>query len=629
MFFQGALFVAYLYAHLLSRRLGRWHLALLLVPLVFLPPTVGAGTVEAADSLSILTRLVVHVGAPFCALATTAVVAQRWLARRGDEPYALYAVSNAGSLGALLAYAFVVERFVGLETQRWAWAAGFVIYLGLAVLAWRSVAAPPEEPHGADEAPEPRIPFRTLSYWVLLSAAPSAFSMAVTNLLALEAGNVPLVWIVPLAIYLASFVVAFARPRKDDSSRVPLFVRRLWPHVAAVGLFFFSGGDASGGWINAAVPLVVLAFVSLAGHAELHSSRPPPASLTRYYLVIALGGWLGGAFVAVLAPLAFPGLWEYPLAILALAATMGWTRRAQLITWVRSAPWPARAITVALGVAIVLKVVSGASEADSTETLEVRRSFYGVYRVSRTTRGDGAIRDLVSGSTRHGRQREGDTTPLSYYHPAGPLGDVIAETSPPRIGVVGLGVGAAAGYASEERYVRFFEIDPAVVELARAHFTYLERAAGPVEIAIGDARLSLERERAADEPPYDLLLIDAFAGDAIPTHLLTREALELYLARTATDGVLLLHVSNRYYDVRPVLWANAQILGLATAHVARTEDLAPDQDPSFYVALARDESRLTRLVDERGWTHASDAAELAGGLAWTDDHVDPVGALAL
>ncbi len=629
MFFQGALFVAYLYAHLVAERIGAWHLLVVALPLALLPPSVGGGGADDASSVAILARLVAWVALPFGVLATTAIVAQNWRARSGVAPYALYAVSNAGSLGALLVYALAIEPLFGVETQRWGWAVGYLIYGALAVVAFRRHAAGTAPVHAqAAETPAPAM--GTMVYWALLSAAPSAFLMAVTNHIALEAGNVPLVWVVPLALYLGSFVIAFADPPAGEPSRVPRLVRRLWPHVAAVGVFFESGGDAGGGWIDALIHLAVLAFVTLAAHAELYRHRPEARWLTRYYLVIAAGGWLGGAFVALLAPVAFKGLWEYPLALAALAITMLVGRRAELRAWLKGAPKLAIAVTLALVAVIVWKVADGAGARDVSDTLAVRRSFYGIYRVTRTPRGDGAIRDLVSGTTRHGRQREGDGTPLSYYHPRGPLGDVFAEYTPASVGAIGLGVGAAAGHLKQpEQRMRFYEIDPVVVDLAERYFSYLRRAGERAEVVTGDARVSLEAERQRGEPPYDLLLIDAFAGDAIPSHLLTIEALQLYLDRLAEGGVLLLHVSNRYYDLRPVLRANAEVLGLSGVHVARIHDLALDQDPAQYVALARDDAPLEPLRLRRGWRRLRDTPALAGARPWTDDHVAPLEALSL
>ncbi len=494
------------------------------------------------------------------------------------------------------------------------------------MLAWRTT-------HGAgtqdaeEDATAPAEPVRagTLAYWALLSAAPSAFSMAVTNLIALEAGSIPLVWVVPLAIYLGSFVVAFASPKKGDpaGTRVPGLVRRLWPHVAAVGIFFFSGGDAGGGWIDVAVHLVTLAFVSLAAHGELYRARPEPARLTLYYLVIALGGWAGGAFVALLAPWLFRGLYEYPIALAVLALTMMVGRRRELRAWLKTSPVGGLVASAALVAVIVLKIGQASMDSDPSETLEVRRSFYGLYRVTRTPRGDGAIRDLVSGTTRHGRQREGDLTPLSYYHPRGPLGDAMRMVQPERVGVVGLGVGATAAHLERGERIRYFEIDPAVVELARRHFTYLSGTTAEVDVVIGDARVSLEHETRRGAPEYDLLLVDAFAGDAIPTHLVTVEAMRVYLSRLRDGGLLLLHTSNRYYDLRGVLAANARVLGLQGMVVSRADHLARDQDGAQYVALARRAETLAPLRED-GW---SPLMRTPAAGAWTDDRINVLEAL--
>lgn len=618
MFFQGALFAGYCYAHFAADRLGRWHLLIVALPLAALPIGLGDAPSSEATVFAILGLLARHLALPFVVLSTTAVVAQRWLSRTGEEPWSLYAASNAGSLGALLGYALIIEPFVGLELQRRAWSALFVVYVLASALAWRASR------RGSSPAPPPRSegrpPLPRLVYWALLSAAPSAFLGAVTNLIALDIGSIPLVWVVPLAIYLGSFVVAFARAKSGEATRVPGFVRRLWPHVAAVGLFFFTGGDA-GGLADAAVHLVVLAFVCLAAHGELYRARPEPAELTRYYLVVALGGWIGGAFVALLAPALFRGLYEYPVALVALALTIGIGRRSALYGWLRGPRAPLLA-SAALVLVIVLKIAwATVAEPERGETLVIERSHYGLYRVTRTAREDGAVRDLVSGTTRHGRQREGDPTPLSYYHPEGPLGDALALLERPRsVGVVGLGVGAAAGHLEAGERVRFFEIDPVVDALARREFTYLADARAEVDVVIGDARVSLERESRRGAPRYDLLLVDAFAGDAIPTHLLTVEALDVYLSRLAEDGVLLLHVSNRYYELAPVVAANARERALAFRRIARIEGLALDEDPSQYVAIAR---RPERLAPLEGWREP-EARAIA---PWTDDHVNVLEAL--
>jgi hypothetical protein len=613
MFFQGALFCGYAYAHFFADRVGRWHLIAVLLPIALLPlslPEPGGDSV-----LSIVAVLVRAVALPFAVLATSAVVAQKWW--RGvetREPFVLYAVSNAGSLGALVLYAAFIDPFVGLDAQRWAWSIGYLLYALIAFVAARTTRPIEVQPA--------RVPLSSLAYWCALSAAPSAFLLAVTNSIALEAGSVPLVWALTLAIYLGSFVIAFSTPREAEPSRVPRSVRHLWPHVAAVGLFFFSGADLGGAWTFAVVQIAVLAVVSLAAHGELYRVRPSAPALSIYYVAIALGGWIGGAFVAVLAPLAFDGLYEYPIALAILALAMGIHRRRELSSWLRSAPRLALALSAALALAIGIKVAHAhATQADAGRTLAVRRSFYGIYRVERVEQNGGVVRDLVSGRTRQGRQREGDRTPLSYYHPNGPLGDALRTLDRPRsIGAIGLGVGAAAGHLGAGERIRFFEIDPAVAELARAHFDYLEGEAA-AEIAIGDARLSLERERREGRARYDLLLVDAFSGDAIPTHLLTVEALRLY--RERTRHLVLVHVSNRFYDVRGVIAANARVAGLRGAYRV-SSGRARGEDPSEYVALARDRTSLRALL-ANGWSALSSSPR--GVAPWTDDRTNLLEAL--
>ncbi|UJR83520.1 spermidine synthase [Sandaracinus amylolyticus] len=635
MFFQGALFLGYLYAHLASERAGKWHLALLAIPIVLLPPTVRIAG-EGGGIGTLLATMAVDFGLPFIALATTGVVAQGWLARSTlpgrASPFFLYATSNTGSLVALLAYALVIEPLVGLGVQRWAWAIGFVLYLASAFFAYRATHAGGTAPVVATETVAPTTetvaPGRIV-YWLLLSAFPSVFLMAVTNLIALDAGNVPLVWVVPLALYLGTFILAFGEP-----SRVPAAVRRLWPHFAAVGLFFFAGAETGGTWLQVVLHLGVMFAVCLAAHGELYASRPSAKHLTLYYLVISLGGWLGGAFVALGAPAFFTGLWEYPLALAGLALTMVIARRAELFAWMKGPGRGAVAITIVLIGAMGWRIASASSSsrASATRTLEVRRSFYGLYYVLERPSTRGTERDLVSGTTRHGRQflaSQHRSEPLSYYHRTGPLGDTMAildarETRATRFGVIGLGVGAAAAYVEPDQSIDFYEIDQAVDDLARTHFHYLEDCRGDEQTLVGDARLTLARGDVRTD--YDLLLVDAFAGDAIPTHLVTREAVELYRGAVAEHGVLLFHISNRYYDLRPVLAAIARDLGM---HAATKQFLRPPDreaaDPSVYFVMMESEDELAPFV-ERGFTPVT-ATWPEPVSAWTDDHASSLLAL--
>lgn len=366
MFFQGGLFLGYLYAHLLAPRLGMGHLATLLLPLVFLPFASPART-ETPDVLALLGTLVTDFGVPFVVLSTTSVVAQQWWTRSTtlDEatrqsPWALYAASNGGSLLALVVYVFVWEPFAGLRAQGWLWAGLYLAWLAVAFACFRALA--PSRPSSGERAALGERPnARRLTFWVLVAAWPSALSLGVTNVFVLDVGNAPLVWVLPLVVYLLTFVLVFGRTRW-----YPRWLQRLWPHVALVGLvaFFRIAGVES--WLPL-VHLVVLFVVSSAAHGELYASRPEPAQLTWFYLAMALGGWLGSALVAVVAPALFSTLLEYPLAIVALLLTLGVAKR----TWTapRSAVVGFTVVALAAGAAIAMP-----QGAELGRAIEQRRS---------------------------------------------------------------------------------------------------------------------------------------------------------------------------------------------------------------------------------------------------------------
>ncbi len=591
MFFQGALLLGYLYAHLLAPRIGRLHLALLLLPLAFLPFGTPVGP-QDTSVVGLLGTLASRFGVPFVVLASTSVVAQQWLAGSEldarNDPYRLYASSNAGSLLALLAYVFLWEPTVGLRRQAWWWAGGYVLYLITAYGSYRRV-----KPRMAADAVGPRPPAPELLSWVLLAAVPSAFSLAVTNVFVLDLGNAPFVWVPPLVVYLLTFILVFGRARFN-----PRWFRRLWPHFTVLGLLAYVLLPG----VQGMAPLVYLAalfVVGLAAHGELYATRPEPPSLTWFYLALALGGWLGSVLVAIVAPLVFDQLWEYPLSILALWLLMG----------LRHRPWNApRASIATFGLVLAAAALALFWRYAPAPALQTGRSPYGVYRVDETTDDGVRVRRLFSGRTLHGRQPieagQGveatlSRDPVGYYLPAGPLGDVLRLLpTPRRLGVVGLGVGAVAGHLGLGESVTFFEIDPFVSELARRWFAYLD---GPAQVRIvtGDARQRLAEEDAAGAPTYDLLLVDAFSGDAVPLHLLTREAMALYLRRVGDRGLVLLHVSNRYFDLAPSVRAAAETMGRAAWIKNHVRSLAPLEDPSRYVLVGPTE-RL-RALAPFGW----------------------------
>ncbi len=606
MWFQGTLFLAYLYAHYAATTFRKLHPVLLLLPFAVLP----FAAPETSQEFSIpamLIALTQHFALPFFVLGTTSVVAQKWLAATSDEdPYPLYAASNAGSLLALLAYSFAVEPFVGQQNQSLGWAVAFGVYVALGVGAWhvsRPRAASPvvadanEQTKGRTEEADPgeeerRAPrLGDYAYWAAVAAAPSAFSLAVTNFMVLEIGNAPLVWIIPLSLYLITFIIAFS-----PKVALPNALRRLWPIFALASLAFTD--NVSGVW-PAVVQLGVFFVIAWVAHDELFRTRPSATHLTQYYLALSFGGWLGSAFVALIAPEIFDRLFESHVALIALAVAMAARYRPERMLHRKDVRMIAF-VTVAFFILVVgLSLVK-----QKSSILARARSHYGIYVVEAiVTEEKGEIRRLVNGNTMHGLQiLDRAEDPLSYYHRHGPLGDIVATFSPRRVGAVGLGVGSIAGYREIED-LTFYEIDPVVVQLARDHFEYLSLDDREVGMVVGDARREIAREVAEDAAPYEMLIIDAFSGDAIPTHLITREAFELYLARITQEGTLAVHISNRYVDLGPILSAVARDLGLKMVVSDPARETVDDEATAFYVALSRDDAKLAPLR-ARGWKDA-------------------------
>ncbi len=602
MFFQGALLVGYFYAHWLGPRLGSLHLLVLLLPLPLLPfaprGTLGDGTASLTWTLALT------CGLPFVLLSSTSVLAQSWLANsrlpERANPYPLYSASNVGSLAALLGYVLLCEPYLGMRHQGWLWAGGYAAYLVSGVGAYASTRAAPAPLGGAGLRP----PARSLLTWVLLAAGPSALSMAVTNLVIVEIGNTPLLWVLPLAAYLTTFILAF----RDRETPRPLV--RLLPHLSlgALGLYALSGGVAQG-WFVGLLHIVLLFAICWSAHGALYQARPAAEQLTTYYLALSLGGWAGGAFVALLAPRIFDQLYEYVAAIALTAITVTIVRR----SW--RAPRNELAVLGVTALALIgLWARAGFAEAGSERLIGSRRSPYGIYRVIESEDAGGRrVRRLESGRTIHGRQAIDaasvlDPTPQGYYHANGPLGDALRELPRPwRIGVIGLGVGAIAGHLDASDSVVFYEIDRAVTELAREHFSYLGTPAH-VEVRMGDARRLLESEAELGAPRHQLLVVDAFTGDAIPVHLLTLEALRLYLERVEPGGTVLLHISSRFVPLQRVLFSGATRLGVPLSRRNQLDGLVPGQDSSQYAAL--------RSLSAPGW----EPVKRGIGSPWTDDH---------
>src|SRR5215218_863355 len=603
LFFQFMLLAGYLYADRSFRWFSPWHRILLHATLlglavVVLPLKIHAIPVTGASPVTrLLGALALSVGLPFFLLAATAPMLQRWFSRTGHpaatDPYFLYAVSNVGSLAALLSYPAVVEPLVTLSTQvRW-WNAGFaaaaLLTIGCEMLGLRT-DAPSQSEHPGSNVAGSGVSAARKAQWVVLSFVPSSLMLAVTTYLSTDVAPVPLLWVVPLAIYLLTYVLAFA----SRTRRLSALADRSTPLAAIALALLIIARLGSPLWFVLPMHLLALAVIALACHGRLAAARPGVEHLTGFYFWLAVGGVLGGVFNSIVAPAAFVTIAEYPIT-LALACAIR-VRRTDLesirresgrivapvaagllvllaVPFVRWAGLPPgflliylalpalacytvsrRPALFTLGVALMLG--AGSVHMDAHRSLAESRTFYGSYRVEVDP--SGRYHDLYSGSTLHGRQGvgvNGALEPLAYYHREGPIGDVFRArrlTGPLRVAVVGLGVGALAAYAAPADTWTFFEIDPEVERIARdpRFFKYLARAAVPCSVVIGDGRISMTLDA---EGRYDVIVIDAFTSDAIPVHLLTREALALYLSRLRAGGLVAFHISNRHLDLTPVL----------------------------------------------------------------------------
>jgi hypothetical protein len=630
MFFQAMLLVGYLYAHLFARKFGVWHLLLLPIPLVNLPLRIYAAPDPHAPLLDVLMNLLLHAALPFVVLSTTAVVAQSWLSRsplgRRYDPYPLYAASNAGSLIALLGYTFLAEPLMGLRTQSLIWTGGYIAYMVLVAAAWFQLR-PEKEPTILTSENPIKSGWNALRTsvclrWILLSSLPSALLLTVTNFIALEVGSFPLTWVFPLALYLGSFIVTFR-----INGGVPGFLRALWPELLLGSFFLYLLGPSP--WLAIIGHLIVFFMLCLVAHGSLYELRPPASHLTYFYLLISLGGWIGGAVVSLVAPFAFKGLFEYPILLGLVSLTFWWCCDKTLSVFRPGASRTATGLRIAV-IAVMICLIGMESWASLKEPIMYRhRNFYGTYRIKddRVSGGESAVlRKLLHGRTLHGAQILDPVlrfTPVSYYYPGGGISDAYETTPWPRkIAVLGLGSGAAAAYAKPEDMITYYEIDPDNERIARRWFTYLEDCKGKVDIIVGDGRLSMQRVDNGTAK-YDIIHMDAFTGDGIPTHLLTREAMEIYLSRLAENGVILFHISNRYYELRPVIKATSRDLNLSGAiNVPPTRDkLRAHENATWCVVLSRHPERLQPLLS-RGWKLLGTNDGMNEAASWSDDYIN-------
>jgi hypothetical protein len=674
LFFQSALLMAYLYAHWSTRRLGprrqaALHLVLVFGALLVLPlgvPDSWTPPTESSPVPWLLLLLLVSVGLPFFVVSSTAPLLQSWLADTdhpdGRDPYFLYRASNVGSVVGLVSYPLLVEPGLTLDNQSWLWSAGYgllaTFLTASAVAMWRSRRAPAAY-REVDTRVEALSRGRKVR-WVALAFVPSSLMLGATMAITTNLAPIPLLWVAPLALYLVSFILVFSRDQGGGPfHRIALYAM---PPVVVLVAGVLTIGFYEPLWLIVAVHLVGFFVVALAMHGELAADRPPPAQLTQFYAWVSLGGALGGVANVIVAPTIFNALTEYPLVLVVACfllpmRTGSWGDRMSVrrdllpplligvlgtvaLILTEGHEWPHRAAYIVLGLACLpffrhpvrfgLAVALGMVAVwiptiRDNDVIHQDRSFFGVNRV--TERFDGIVHELKNGNIVHGVQIGAlGINPSSYYSRSGPIGqllDGLPERSLlNRAAVVGLGAGSMACLSQTGENWKFFEIDPSVVKLASDPklFSYLRDCDGNVTVQVGDGRLSLQREPDGE---YGLIALDAFSSDAIPIHLLTTQAVELYLKKLRPGGVIALHISNKYLDLEPVVGNLARLTELA-CYAQVDQDVGHGELGKFashWVALARSRQELGSAATSKRWHPcASD-----GSRAWSDDYANVVG----
>ena len=631
LFFQASLVAGYLYAHWSTRYLkpkqqALLHVTLLAVSIALLPvlPSPDWKPSEPGDpSARILLLLGATIGLPYILLSTTTPLLQAWYvaAKPGVVPYRLFALSNFGSLLALVSFPLLVEPRATTHTQAYGWSAIYVVFVVLcAALGWsaipgaKSMAATVESPASAG----PSWPIQML--WVALAACGSALLLSITTHLSTNVAPIPLLWVVTLGLYLASFILCFEREKTYRRAVfLPLLVVALGG--AAYALFYLKGNLT----IKWSIPTFVVALFifSMACHGELARLKPDPKHLTSFYLMVAVGGALGGLFVAVIAPHLFDTYSELPLALIACPALV------TAVLWIAPGHWPrvwllrtARIAMIVFTAALAGYIIYQKHLDDQRFLLSVR-NYYGVLRVYdlEDNANQTGSRRLIHGTISHGIQltdpQERDT-PTSYYGPKSGVGRAIRyfEQGPAvRVGVIGLGSGVTAAYGRQGDVFRFYEINPLDFNIASTWFSFLKDCKADQQVLLGDARLTLERQ---PNQQFDVLAVDAFSSDAIPVHLLTREAFVLYFRHLKRGGILAVHVSNRYLALAPVAARNAADLGKAAIDVS---DDGEDEDyltQSEWVLVAEDRALFNDTLFQA--TDITPAKAWPGLRAWTDDY---------
>ena len=687
-FFQAMLLLGYAYAHLSTKCLGQKrqaivHIILMVIPLILLPVFIDIDSSPPETSNPIfwlLGQLLLTVGSPYFIIASLSPLLQRWFSltshRFSQDPYFLYASSNIGSFLALISYPIIFERLLSTiqQSKFWSFGYGFLILMvtACASFLWRGKQSD-SNLNKKNSKSDNRKTHKTITVkqkllWIFIAFVPSSLMLGVTGFITTNLAAIPLLWILPLALYLLTFVLAFARTKLIPHSLLiritPFFIIPLAP------TFFF---ELKFDLILLPLHLLMFFVVALICHDKLSKMRPPSADLTEYYLLISLGGALGGIFNAILSPLLFNRILEYPLAIFlacliipstnlnknrseylldiflphALAAVniaiikctqaFGIKLHPLLLFVIVFAPTAlitfsfkdrAKRFATAFGVLLIsMLLLSDVSKGDQ---IYISRNFYGVKRIFNDE--ETTIRCLIHGKTIHGSQFIDSTghEPLSYYHREGPLGDVFRvfneSGADSAIGIVGLGVGSIASYSKTGQVFHFYEIDPVIVEIAQdqKYFNFLSSMEGNYKIIIGDGRLEL---LDAPNSLYEMIILDAFSSDSIPVHLLTKDALKLYLSKIKTNGLVVFHISNKFVDLKPLLANLARefgLIGISKFDYAVKDERISGKKPSEYVVVGQPCLMIDKLIQSYDWEKIIPHSKIP---IWTDKHSNIVNLL--
>jgi len=628
LFFQTGLLVGYLYAHALTRYLPPYkqavvHALLILASIAVLPILPNAAWVPKPGedpTWKVLAVLATSVGLPYALLSSTSPLLQSWYAARqsGGLPYRYFALSNAGSMAALLFYPVGIEPFLRGHDQAWLWSGAYFLFALLCICAAAVASQTPAVQEIAVDITVDKLPRAVVSLWIGLAACASTLLLTVTNLLTQNIAPMPLLWVLPLSIYLLSFILCF------ESGR--WYQRWLFLPALPFALWWLASHTETieTGAVKRVVPLICgsLFVCCMVCHGELARLKPRVEHLTSFYLSLSVGGALGGVFVALIAPHIFSAVYEYPISYVAVAVlvlVVFWREQDRWWRWKNDQVARGLFLTAA-GATLLLAVYGGKQMWDELKNSVAReRNFYGALLVEDYQDDEHKTRLLSHGTIAHGVQiLDANFTHVSttYYgreSGAGLTFRVLEPHGPIRLGVVGLGAGTMATYGRAGDTIRFYDLNPLVIDIAHKYFTFLKDCPAHVDVALGDARLTMAQERSQQ---FDMLVIDAFAGDAIPVHLLTRQAFDIYWRHLKPNGVLAVHISNQYLDLAPIVSLDSKARHISSWQVDNDADDSISVDAASYVLVSKRAGFFDDALFERRLKSITIPARMR---PWTDD----------